>query len=155
MSAVLKDPLVAFRPMNESDLADIMEIETAAYTHPWTERIFQDCLRVGYCCWVLLRSRTIIGYGVMSVAAEECHLLNLCIQPEEQNQGFGSIMLEKLLTIARKHKADTAFLEVRPSNAIAIKLYRRAGFDEVGMRRNYYPAQFGREDAIIFARSLH
>lgn len=155
MSAVLKDPVVAFRPMTETDVADIMQIEVIAYTHPWTEQIFQDCLRVGYCCWVMMRAQTIIGYGVMSVAAGECHLLNLCIQPEEQNQGFGGMMLEKLLTIARKHKADTAFLEVRPSNTIAIKLYRRAGFDEVGMRRNYYPAQFGREDAIIFARSLH
>ena len=155
MSAVLKDPLVAFRPMNESDLADILQIETIAYTHPWTERIFQDCLRVGYCCWVVSRAGIIIGYGVMSVAAGECHLLNLCVHPDEQNRGFGSMMLEKLLYIARKHKADTAFLEVRPSNIKAIQLYRNAGFDEVGMRRNYYPAEFGREDAIILARSLH
>ena len=155
MSAVLKDPLVAFRPMNESDLADILQIETIAYTHPWTERIFQDCLRVGYCCWVVSRAGIIIGYGVMSVAAGECHLLNLCVHPDEQNRGFGSMMLEKLLYISRKHKADTAFLEVRPSNIKAIQLYRNAGFDEVGMRRNYYPAEFGREDAIILARSLH
>ncbi|HKK15801.1 MAG TPA: ribosomal protein S18-alanine N-acetyltransferase [Gammaproteobacteria bacterium] len=155
MSAVLKDPLVEFRPMNESDLADILQIETIAYTHPWTERIFQDCLRVGYCCWVISRAGIIIGYGVMSVAAAECHLLNLCVHPDEQNRGFGSMMLEKLLYIARKHKADTAFLEVRPSNINAIQLYRNAGFDEVGMRRNYYPAEFGREDAIILARSLH
>lgn len=154
MSAVLKNPLVSFRPMCESDVPDILKIETTAYTHPWTERIFQDCLRVGYCCWVMARSDSIIGYGVMSVAAGECHLLNLCIHPDEQNRGFGSMLLEKLLYIARKHKADTAFLEVRPSNACAIQLYRNAGFDEVGMRRNYYPAVFGREDAIIFARSL-
>lgn len=155
MSAVLKNPLIEFRPMNESDLETIMQIEINAYTHPWTEHIFHDCLRVGYCCWVMMRTKTIIGYGVMSVAAGECHLLNLCIHPDEQNQGLGSIMLEKLLAIARKHKADTAFLEVRPSNEYAIRLYRRAGFDEVGMRRNYYPAQFGREDAIIFARTLN
>ena len=90
----------------------------------------------------------------MSVAAGECHLLNLCVKPELQNQGYGMLILDYLLDLARMHNADTAFLEVRPSNEFAIKLYQRAGFDEVGVRRNYYPAGFGREDAIILARAL-
>lgn len=154
MSAVLQDPLLEFRPMTDADLAAVMEIELTAYTHPWSEGIFQDCLRVGYCCWVLTRGNEIIAYGVMSVAAGECHLLNLCVKPELQNQGYGALMLDFLLGLAGKHQADTAFLEVRPSNIFAIKLYQHAGFDEVGIRRNYYPAEFGREDAIILARSL-
>ena len=154
MSAVLKDPLLEFRPMTEADLDTVMSIEVTAYSHPWTRGIFQDCLRVGYCCWTLEEDGLVIGYGVMSVAAGECHILNLCICPESQNTGYGALLLEKLLEIARKHRADTAFLEVRPSNEPAIQLYEHAGFDKVGMRRDYYPAEFGREDALIFARSL-
>lgn len=154
MSAVLQVPELEFRPMTDADLDAILEIEVTAYTHPWTEGIFQDCLRVGYCCWVLKKGFEVIAYGVMSVAAGECHLLNLCVKPELQNRGYGAMMLNFLLSLACKHNADTAFLEVRPSNHFAIKLYQRAGFDEVGVRRNYYPAEFGREDAIILARSL-
>ena len=154
MSAVLQDPLLEFRPMTDDDLGTILDIELIAYSHPWSEGIFQDCLRVGYCCWVLTNRTEIISYGVMSVAAGECHLLNLCVKPDLQNLGYGALMLDYLLNLARKHNADTAFLEVRPSNEIAVKLYQRAGFDEVGIRRDYYPAEFGREDAIILARAL-
>lgn len=154
MSAVLKQPLANFRPMQEQDLENIISIESSAYTHPWSMMIFQDCLRVGYCCWVLERDDQIDAYGVMSVAAGECHILNLCVRPEFQNNGFGTMMLEYLLQLAQEHGADTAFLEVRPSNEHARNLYKHAGFHEVGMRRNYYPAEFGREDAIILARSL-
>lgn len=154
MSAILKQAAPGFRPMMESDIDDILAIENSAYMHPWSAVIFQDCLRVGYCSWVLEQDRWIIGYGVMSVGAGECHLLNLCIEPARQNQGYGALLLDHLLDLAREHHAETAFLEVRPSNRFAIKLYERAGFNEVGMRRNYYPAIIGREDAIIFARSL-
>ena len=154
MSAVLKNLLPEFRPMCESDLDEILFIEKSAYSHPWSDIIFHDCLRVGYCCWVMINDFQIISYGVMSVAAGECHILNLCVKPELQNRGYGALMLDHMLDIARKHNADTAFLEVRPSNQFAIQLYHRAGFDEVGMRRNYYPAFIGREDALILARNL-
>ena len=155
MSAVLKEIPLNMQPMQEQHLKQIMEIESVAYTHPWTEAIFQDCLRVGYCCWVLLRDNTVIGYGVMSVGADECHMLNICIKPDLQGNGFGRVMLEHLLETAQSHSATTAFLEVRPSNQVAINLYESAGFNEVGMRRNYYPAIIGREDALILARSLN
>lgn len=154
MSAVLKNPAPSFRLMMDTDLPAIMDIENCAYSHPWSEAIFQDCLRVGYCCWVLELDRKIIGYCVMSVGAGECHLLNLCIEPDLQNKGYGALLLDHMLDIAKSHHADTAFLEVRPSNQYAIKLYQRAGFDEVGMRRDYYPAYIGREDALILARTL-
>ena len=154
MSAVLKVSTPAFRPMIEADLSAIMEIENRAYSHPWTAAIFEDCLRVGYCCWVLEMNKAVIGYCVMSVGAGECHLLNMCIIPELQNKKYGALLLDHMLEIARSHHADTAFLEVRPSNQYAIQLYFRAGFDEVGRRRDYYPALFGREDALILARSL-
>lgn len=154
MSAVIKQAMLNFRPMLEDDLPEILSIELSAYAFPWTKNIFRDCLRVGYCCWVLERDGIIAAYGVMSVAAGESHLLNLCVDPELQGNGLGKIMLDWLLDIARQHKVDMVFLEVRPSNELAIKLYSVAGFDEVGLRRNYYPAEYGREDALIMARSL-
>ena len=140
--------------MVDADIAEILAIEQSAYTHPWTEILFGDCLRVGYCCWVMERQGAIIGYGIISIGAGECHVLNLCVKPEMQNNGYGSAMLEHLLDIARSHNVEIVFLEVRPSNRSAIRLYEKAGFNEVGMRGNYYPAINGREDAIILARSL-
>ena len=154
MSAVIKESLLGFRPMLEEDLDQVMAIEETAYAFPWTMTIFQDCLRIGYCCWVLERDGRIIGYGVMSIAVGECHILNICVDPEYQNMGHGEMVLDYLLDLAQKHNADMAFLEVRPSNDVARRLYQNKGFDEVGMRRNYYPAMFGREDAVIMACSL-
>lgn len=141
--------------MVEDDLDEIMQIENAMYEFPWTRGIFVDCLQVGYCCWILYDSvGHIDGYGVMSVAAGECHILNLCIRGERQGAGYGGMLLDHLLHIAGRHKADVAFLEVRPTNAVARHLYEKAGFHEVGMRRNYYPARDGREDAIIMAKTI-
>lgn len=154
MSAVLSDTEYQFRPMSESDLPAVMEIECAAYQYPWTDRIFRDCMRVGYSCWVFEDEDHIIGYGIISVAVGECHILNICIRPSDQGSGFGRALLEFLLDMARERNADTAFLEVRPSNTSGVNLYRNAGFDEVGMRKNYYPHPAGREDAIILACSL-
>lgn len=154
MSAVLKGPAYNFRPMCEPDLVEVLEIEHTAYQFPWSDRIFRDCLRVGYSCWVFEEDNRIIGYGIISVAVGECHILNLCIRPSNQRQGYGRVLLEFLLTIARDHNADVAFLEVRPSNETGLYLYRNAGFDDVGVRKNYYPHPDGREDAIILARTL-
>lgn len=154
MSAVLRRPEFLMLPMLGDDIPGVMEVETAAYPFPWTEGIFRDCLRVGYCCWVVKREEAVVGYGVMSVAAGECHILNLCVHPELQGQGHGREMLRCLIAIGRNHNADTAFLEVRASNLAALRLYEAEGFCEVGIRRGYYPAAEGREDAVILARSL-
>ncbi len=154
MSAILKDPLLRLRPMDASDVEAVFAIEAEAYEFPWSRGIFLDCLRVGYCCWIGALGREVVGYGVMSVAVGESHILNLCVRPDLQRQGLGRTLLERLLGIARGHHADTAFLEVRPSNGAAIRLYLAMGFNQVGVRRAYYPARGGREDALILARSL-
>lgn len=153
MSAVIKEGECYIRPMQGEDIAAIMEIETRAYEFPWSEVIFQDCLRVGYCCWVLERDDELVAYGVMSVAVGESHILNLCVNPDYQAIGLGRMLLIHLLEVAQSHNANMTFLEVRPSNFSAIKLYLGMGFDEIGLRRNYYPAKAGREDALIFART--
>ena len=154
MSAVPEPRPLRVRPMTEADLPRVMEIERAAYEFPWTEGIFRDCLRVGYCCWVLEEGEAIRGYGVMSVGAREAHILNLCIAPPVQRRGLGRRLLRHLLALARYHGAATVFLEVRMSNRAALRLYRAMGFREIGLRRNYYPAARGREDALVLARPL-
>lgn len=154
MSAILKEPGLLFRPMQEGDLLDVMEIERRSYPHPWTRLIFSDCLHAGYCCWVAERLGIIQGYGIISIAAGESHLLNLCVRPESQRQGIGLKILQHLISIARRHDAEIIFLEVRPSNRAACGLYRRAGFNELGTRNDYYPAGEEREDALILARVL-
>lgn len=154
MSALLKDPLLGIRPMRDEDLVAVIAIELQVYAFPWTLGIFRDCLRVGYCCWVITLSERVIGYGVTSVAVDECHLLNVCIHPDWQGQGLGQKLVRRLLNLARQHGAETAFLEVRQSNDSACALYRRLGFVEVGRRRDYYPTQGGREDALVLSLML-
>ncbi len=154
VSAVREDSQPLLRPMLDEDVAAVMAIEQRVYPHGWTEGIFHDCLRVQYSCWVLERQGEIIGYGIMSVAVGEAHILNVAVAPGCQGQGRGREMLMHLLQIGRRHGAETAFLEVRPTNQIAIRLYETAGFHQVGLRRDYYPAEKGREDAVIMARHL-
>lgn len=145
---------VSVRPMVDTDLWAVVEIERDAYQFPWSEGIFRDCLRVGYCCWVLEFLDVVEGYGIMSVGVGESHILNLCIRPRVHHQGFGRQLLGHLMGVARDHHAQTLMLEVRPSNPHAIRLYHGMGFNEVGVRRGYYPAHDGREDALILATDL-
>ncbi len=154
MSAVVSLPEALIRPMREADLAVALANERAAYEFPWTHGIFRDCLRVGYQCFVREVAGRVISHGIMSVAAQECHLLNICVHPDFQRQGHGRAMIAHLLDIARRKRAVMALLEVRVSNDAAYRLYTSMGFHEVGVRRNYYPARRGREDAIILARDL-
>jgi ribosomal-protein-alanine N-acetyltransferase len=141
--------------MREGDLDAVMRIEARAYPFPWTPGIFRDCLRAGYPMWLQERDGEIVGYGVLSVAAHEAHLLNLCTAPGWEGHGLGQRMLHALLRVARGHGAQRVFLEVRPSNPRAIALYERNGFNEIGRRPRYYPAaDNGREDAIVMAIEL-
>ena len=154
MSAVVKNELPFCRPMHEGDVRAVMDIERRAYQFHWTEGIFRDCLRVGYCCWVMELSGAVAGYGVMSLVVGEAHLLNICVAPDWQHQGYGRFLLEHFMELARERGAGKMFLEVRLSNNAAIALYRGGGFNEVGMRKNYYPGEHGREDALILAKDL-
>lgn len=145
---------LSMRPMREADLDPVMEIERRAYPFPWTPGIFRDCLQAGYPSWVLLQRDRIIGYGVVSIAADEAHVLNVCVEPEAQGRGHGRQLVRALVRIARGHGARRLFLEVRPSNPHAIALYHDEGFNEIGRRPRYYPARDGREDAIVMAMEL-
>jgi [ribosomal protein S18]-alanine N-acetyltransferase len=142
------------RPMQEADLEAVMRIELEAYPFPWTLQIFRDCLRAGYACWVLDDHGDILGYGVLSAAAGEAHVLNVCVTPRRQGEGHGRRLMRRLIDLARWHQAERIFLEVRPSNPQAVALYDSLGFNEIARRANYYPARGGREDAIVMALEL-
>ncbi len=153
MSAVQEDT-PRYRAMTEADLEQVLAIERAGHPYPWSEGIFRDCLRVGYLCRLWSVGNAIRVYGIMSVAVGEAHIFNVCVHPDHRRQGWGRQMMRALLEDARRRGAHTAFLEVRPSNQAAIQLYRGLGFNEVGMRPDYYPAPEGREDALVMARVL-
>ena len=142
------------RPMRSADLVTVIAVEESAYTHPWSQGILRDCLRVGYSCWVCELGGEIVGHVVMSVAVGEAHLLNICVAPEWQGRGVGRRLLRRMLRIAGECEADTMFLEVRASNGCARALYESEGFGEIGRRRGYYPTLHAREDAIVYAKAL-
>jgi len=144
-----------FRSMTFDDVPRIMDIEHRIYQHPWTAGIFRDCIRVGYSCIVYEQDHEIQAYGLESIAANEAHILNICVAPEYQGQGIGRKMLYKLLDTAEEKGVDSVFLEVRKSNHVAVQLYQQEGFNRIGVRRNYYPAEQGREDALVFARAVN
>ena len=137
-----------------SDLPGVLQNERLGYTHPWAEGIFKDCLRNNHECWLLMSSDQNVGHGIMSVAVGESHLLNVCVHPDYQGLGFGRILVEHLIERARQGEASTMFLEVRPLNVVARELYSKLGFNEVGLRENYYPSHAGREDALVLAKEL-
>lgn len=150
-------PNVVLRAMRPSDLDMVVQNENLSYQQPWSKRVFLDCLRSGYECWVLATRDRIVAHGVLSAAVGESHVLTLCVHPDFRRAGYGRRMLRHLLDKAAKNDARECFLEVRPSNAEARQLYMSMGFTQVGERRGYYPADPGktqREDALILALPL-
>jgi ribosomal-protein-alanine N-acetyltransferase len=153
MSAVLRE-LVDFSPLAPGDLDEIMPIEQAIYPFPWTRGNFVDSLRAGYSGWVYRIDGAVVGYGVCMRVLDEIHLLNLSIASSRQGRGYGARLLRFLMDLYAASGSRQMLLEVRPSNAPALKLYRQFGFNRIGVRRNYYPAADGREDAWVMVRGL-
>lgn len=146
--------MVEIRTMSYSDLKQVITVEKKAYPHPWTLGIFRDCLRIGYNAWVMTLDNKIIGYGIVMLSPGEAHILNICISPDYQRKGLGRHLLRHLLKKSNQTDVDMVLLEVRRSNSNAQQLYLSEGFHELGVRKAYYPADNGREDAIILAKYL-
>jgi ribosomal-protein-alanine N-acetyltransferase len=153
-SEMEKIPELTIREMSPEDVEQVIAIERVAYSFPWSEGIFRDCLRVGYICRVVELGAVVVGYCVMSTGAGEAHVLNLCVREEFRCRGIGARLLAHLLEVARAADVCEAFLEVRPSNTPAIRLYQSQGFVQIGVRRGYYQAAAGREDAVVLRRRL-
>lgn len=147
-------PSTEVRAMRREDLDAVAAIEQASYEFPWSPGIFRDCLQAGHNCWIIAHDGVIAGYGILSVAAGEAHVLNVCIDDAHRGLGYGRRMMRRLLDLARWYGAERVFLEVRPSNPVAHALYESLGFGEIGRRPGYYPARGGREDAIVMALDM-
>lgn len=145
---------VRLEPMTLDDLNAVLNIEQHTYPYPWSRGNFADALRAGYPGQLLMAGDEILGYMVAMRGFEEVHLLNITVAPEHQGQGWGRLMLEALAIWSRGLGANTLWLEVRQSNARAMRVYEAHGFHRVGLRRGYYPNGHGqREDAVVM--SLH
>lgn len=143
------------RTLHKADLQQILAIEKSVHEVPWTEDTFQTCFQSAFIGWVIEIDKRIIGFLILSLRPEDCHVLNICIAHEYQHKGYGKQLLEQALKYAKEKGAGIAYLEVRRSNSTAISLYRKLKFHLIGERKAYYPTLSGHEDALIFAKSLH
>lgn len=139
------------RKMAELDLDKVERNERRAYQFPWTRGIFVDCLAGSNLCLVLQEGEDLLGHAIASVGAGESHLLNLCMRRDQQGRGLGRVLLQHCIDTVQTQGAEMMFLEVRPSNQVAIALYESVGFNEIGLRKGYYPAALGHEDALVLA----
>lgn len=145
---------IQVRPMQLTDLNAVMAIEPTIYPFPWSIGNFRDSLNTGYSCWVFEEARQMIGYVVLMTALDEAHLLNISVAKQAQGNGYGEALLNFIMQKAREHGALNIFLEVRVSNKVAINLYEKIGFNEMAIRPRYYPAEHGREDAMLMGMAL-
>lgn len=143
-----------FRPMLASNLERVLSVERAAYPIPWSKKNFEDCLEARNDCSIFYSGEYVLGHAVVSYILDEAHLLNICIDPRYWGKGFGRFYLRRLIDVAKERASQMFFLEVRASNTAAIHLYHSEGFNEVGLRKGYYPAHGGREDAILMTLDL-
>ncbi len=156
MSAVLSTPSVpvSFVALREHDLEAVAAIEADVYVFPWTSGNFRDSLLSAYECWACWTGNELIGYAVVMTALEEAHLLNFAVASRWQRRGIGGEFLQFLIDRARASKREMLYLEVRPSNVAGVRLYERFGFKQLGVRRDYYPAMTGREDALFLGLNI-
>ena len=154
MIRAIHEAEVQLRNMRHEDLAIVSDIERRSYDFPWSHGVFRDCLLAGYQCMVLERDGRVAGYAILSVAAGEAHILNICVEPAYRSMGYGERLLDEILFRARSTAVRDIFLEVRPSNTNALALYRKKGFHKVANRPAYYQADDGREDANVLVKKL-
>jgi len=154
MIRALHDVPVRLREMRPDDIAAVADIERRSYEFPWSHGVFRDCLLAGYQCVVLEREGAVAGYAILSVAAGEAHILNICVAPAWRSLGYGERLLDESLVRARMASVREIFLEVRPTNRHAHALYRKKGFTKVARRPAYYQARDGREDADVLVKKL-
>ena len=143
-----------FFPMNERDLDAVTALEASVQAFPWSRGNFADSLKAGHSVWVCRLGGDLIGFSVVMSVVDEAHLLTIAVCPRYQGQGYGARLLRNAMQRAREHGASKLFLEVRPSNERAVDLYRHFGFRQIGLRKGYYPAALGREDALVFDKEL-
>ncbi len=152
---LVAEPPPSIRVMVHDDLKQTSDIERRSYDFPWSHGVFRDCLLAGYNCIVIERVDLVVGYAILSIAAGEAHILNLCVDPNYRHLRYGERLLDEVLLRARRADVKQIFLEVRPSNAAALALYKKKDFHQVTQRPAYYQAKDGREDAAVLCKVLN
>lgn len=142
------------RTFFKSDIPAVLAIEQAIHVVPWGEDTFRICFQEGYLGWVMEMDAKPVGFIIVSLRADECHILNVAVARDYQHQGFGRQLIEHALAHAKQKNAGITYLEVRRSNSRAISIYEKMNFHLIGERKDYYPTVSGTEDALIFAKSL-
>ena len=160
---------LSFLPMQIADLDAVLEIESISHLHPWTRGNFSDSLAAGHWAYCIrpqldqaikgsyLDPAILWAYCILFPAVDELHLLNITVSPKLRKLGLGSRMMAAIEGVAAQQSIPRIILEVRPSNIAAVSLYQRLGYEQIGIRKNYYPAdpQLGiREDALVMAKSI-
>jgi len=156
MTLAQERPFVRLARMQKSDLDEVVRIENVVYAFPWTRGNFLDSIDSGYETWIIRDgSNALAGYFLLMQAMDEAHLLNITVSAEFQHRGLGRMLLDKVVELSRSKAIRSVLLEVRPSNQHALSIYKRYGFSQIGIRRNYYPAPHDkREDAIVMRLPL-
>ena len=154
MSSIQNSLLTNYIVMDDVHIQDVLCIERNSYNYPWSEKIFSDCIKNNYLCRILALDNELIGYLICSIIQDECHIMNLCIKSDFRRLGYARLILNELHSELRKLKCKIVFLECRSSNERALKLYYAEGYNEIGVRKNYYPAPDGYEDATILAKNV-
>ena len=152
--AELPESVMQLLPMTHADVDAVLPIEISICPFPWGRGNFIDSISSGYSCWVCRVDGVLIGYFVLMLAVDDAHLLTIGVSTKHQRRGYGAKLLHKAMQVARIGKAKTLLLEVRPSNPNALAMYQQFGFQQIGVRRGYYPAIGGREDALVLTKAL-
>ncbi|MFT7234683.1 MAG: ribosomal-protein-alanine N-acetyltransferase [Methylophagaceae bacterium] len=146
---------ITLREMIKTDLVDVADIEKQSTPFPWSLKHFEDCFKVGYPAWVMCDGEErIVSFVVIQKVIDELHILNICVHRQHQRQGLGKAMLNHIIQYAKQIGSALILLEVRRSNNKAQSLYCQTGFNEMSVRQGYYPAEHGREDAILMGLDL-
>ena len=149
---------LVLRPMTADDIAPVVAFEQLACAHllhAWTLDNYRSSLASGYWTRVAcLPDGQVVGVCVVMFGVDELHLLNIAVAGRVQGKGVASLLLDLLVALARTHRQGAIWLEVRPSNERARALYTRHQYLAVGLRKNYYPAVGGREDAVVMKREV-
>jgi len=141
---------IEFRKAKLSDFNEMLVNERKAYPIPWSERNLKKCLQGRYINFLMTREKIVIGHMILQVVLDEIQLLNICVNPRFQGEGLGHKWMEFLTEYAKQYDVNSIILEVRASNKIAKRLYRKYDFEDIGLRKNYYPLdQNRREDALV------
>ncbi|MCX2982962.1 ribosomal-protein-alanine N-acetyltransferase [Halieaceae bacterium IMCC14734] len=147
---------MSIRTALPTDAMHMVEIERAVATSPWSlAQFLSSCHSASEDCWVSYEEHTgVVGFAISQRIVDETTLLNVGVAPDQQGLGRGGLLLAAVLDKARADGSQRCLLEVRASNSAARHLYERAGFVQDGVRKAYYPAVAGREDAILMSLDM-